>query len=161
MFVSWLVLLWLMPKQEFYYKLEKTLEKNDIKINEERIEEGIFSLTIYNADIYVKGIKLATIDKISFFTLLFYSKVDVENLVLDDTLKKVAPTQIKELVASHFVLSPFFLNLDVKNESFYAEGKTNLKEKSLRLDFNSTQGLEVLKPKLQQDEKGWYYEASF
>jgi len=161
LFVVWIALLWIMPKQELYYKLEKVLEEKDIKINEARIEEGVFSLTLHQADIYVKGIKLATVEKVNLFTLLFYSKVGFDNLVLDETLKSMAPTNIEEAMISHIVLVPKRLNLDMAGSFWNAKGKASLAQKHLRVDFNSTQGIEAFKPKLQQDDKGWYYEASF
>ena len=47
------------------------LSKENIIRNEQNIEEGIFSLNLINPEIYVKGIKIATIEKINIFTLIF------------------------------------------------------------------------------------------
>jgi len=48
----WFSILLFMPKQELYYKLEKELEIKNIKINEESINTGLFSLTLNHADIF-------------------------------------------------------------------------------------------------------------
>jgi hypothetical protein len=159
--VIWFALLLLMPKQELYYKLEKELAKNGIKINEKNIDEGIFSLTLNEADVYAKGIKLASIEKVKFFTLLFYTKVTLDTLHLDDSLKNMAPTQTEHATVTHAVWEP--LNISVEAEGSFGglSGVAALAEKTLRLDFNESKGIEMLKPKLKKDEKGWYYETSF
>jgi len=159
----WFVLIAFMPKQELYYKLEQTLEQNDIRFNEEKIDEGLFSLTLYKVDVYIKGIKLATIDKVDFFTLLFYTRAEVENLLLDESLKSKVPTQISDAVASHSILEPLKINLSVEGSFGGAEGYVSLKEKNIHMDLNNTsiKGIEMLQSTLQKNEKGWYYETSF
>ncbi len=69
--VAWLGILVLMPKQELYYKLEEELAKQDIKLNEAKINEGLFSLTLNQVNVYFKGINVATIEEVNLCTLLF------------------------------------------------------------------------------------------
>ena len=157
----WFGVLLFMPKQELYYKLEKELEKKAVKINEKSIDEGLFSLTINEADIYAKGIKLASIEKLSFFTLLFYTNMEVENLVLDNSLKAMAPTKTDAISVSHALWNPVHININAKGSFGGLSGNAALVEKTMRLDFNDTKGIEMFKSKLKNDEKGWYYEASF
>jgi len=159
--LGWFAILLFMPKQELYYKLEEILEKKSIKINEQSIHTGLFSLRLENVDIYAKGIKLATAESVDFFTLLFYTKVEVDNLVLDDSLKKLAPTHIDELVISHGIGKPFQLQVEAKGVFGALDGNINLNKKIIRLNFDENSSIEQLKSKLEQDDKGWYYEASF
>ena len=159
--VLWFVVLFFMPKQEFYYKLEEELAKNDIKINEKSTEEGLFSLTLHDASIYVKGIKLATIEKIDFCTLLFYTKVEVTELLLDESLKNVAPTKIDRVSLSHAIWNPVYLSVDAEGTFGQMDGNVAIAKRTLRLDFNETKNIKMLKANLKEDEKGWYYETSF
>jgi len=159
--LGWFVLLAFMPKQELYYKLEKELAKNDIKINEKRLESGLFSLTLHESDIYVKGIKLATVEKVNFFTLLFYSKVSLDQLHIDDSLKAMLPTLVTTATLTHAVWQPMAVNVLGEGSFGGLEGVANLTESTLRLDFNDSNSISNLKPQLQEDEKGWYYETSF
>jgi len=159
--VLWFALLWLMPKQEMYYKLEKVLAEDGIKINEKSIEEGWFSLTLHESDIYAKGIKLATAQKVSICTLLFYSSVEVENLVLDDSLKAMAPTHTDKATLTHAIWNPLHVSVEGQGSFGGLDGDVALADKTVRLDFNETKGVQMFKPKLKQDEKGWYYETSF
>jgi hypothetical protein len=161
LFVVWFALLLFMPKKEIYYKFEKELAKQGIEINEKNIDEGLFLLTLNNASVYVKGIKVATVEKVNFFTILFYTKVRVNNLLLDDSLKAMAPQHTERVVFSHFVFSPF--NVSVKAEGSFGviSGHSNLKERTIRLDFVETKEIDPIKSQLKKDEKGWYYETSF
>jgi len=159
--VIWFAVLLFMPKQAMYYKLEQELAKHAIKINEKSMDEGIFSFTLHQADIYAKGIKLASVEKVHFFTVLFYTKVTLEKLTLDDSLKNIAPTHTKEATLIYAIWNP--LNISVEAEGSFGglNGAVSLADKTLHLDFNESKGIEMLKPKLKQSEKGWYYETSF
>ncbi len=157
----WFVLILFMPKEEIYFSLEKELAKNDIELNEENRSEGIFSLSLQNVTVYVKGIPLVTVEEIDFFTLLFYTSIHFETLMIDESLKTMTPTEIEDLLISQSILAP--LNLSVKAEGLFGEARGNidLDMRMLRMDFNDTKALGMLKSQLKQGEKGWYYETSF
>ena len=157
----WFVLVLFMPKEEIYFSLEQELAKNDIELNEESRSEGIFSLSLENVTVYVKGIPLATIEELDFFTLLFYTSIHFETLMIDESLKNMTPTEIENLLISQTILSP--LNLSVKAEGPFGETKGNvyLGKRMLHMDFNDTKALGMLKSQLKQGEEGWYYETSF
>jgi len=157
----WFILIILMPKQELYYKLEQELNKNDIIINEKRIEEGLFSLTLYDSDVYIKGIKLATVKKIEFLTFLAYTRILLEELYLDDSLKSMFPTQIDKAKFIHTALNPIYVDISSEGSFGKLSGIVNLEERVVRVDFNNTENINNLKSKLQKDKKGWYYETSF
>ena len=50
--VAWIAIIVLMPKREFYYKLEEELAKHEVILNEESIDEGLFSLNLKEVSIY-------------------------------------------------------------------------------------------------------------
>ncbi len=161
MAVIWFALLIMMPKKELYYKLEQTLVTQGIKINEQSIEEGWFSLKLNGLDVYAKGIKLAQIDEVNFFTVLFYTQIEIENLLLDESLKSMAPTKTEKATFTHAVWMPLEVDIEAQGSFGGLSGKASLTEKTVRVDFNDSKSIESLQPKLKQDEKGWYYEASF
>jgi hypothetical protein len=161
-FVIWFALLVFMPKQELYFTLEKELAKQDIEINEQNIEEGVFSLNLIKPVIYVKGIKIATLEKINIFTLLLYTNINVKSLLLDESLKSFAPEKIDAANISHVVFNPFHLNIEAKGSFGILEGNANLTERTLHLDFTeTTKEIDSIRPNLKKDEKGLYYETSF
>ena len=159
--VAWLGILVLMPKQEIYYKLEEELAKQEIKLNEEKVDEGIFSLTLNQVSVYYKGINVATIEEVSLCTVLFYSSLELRSLQMDDSLKTMVPEETKKALLSHSILSPLNISVDASGSFGSMVGKIDLGERKVRLDFNESKNIEMLKPQLKKDEKGWFYETSF
>ena len=158
--IVWLAILFFMPKKEIYYKLEEKLAEKSIKINEASIEEGLFSLNISNAEIYVKGIKMATVENLDFFTLLLYTNIEVENFFIDETLANRLPTKINQVLFSHIGLDPLNIKIVGKGDFGGVDGKIDLNKKVLRVDFNDSKAIKEFKPRLRRDDKGWYYETS-
>jgi hypothetical protein len=159
--VAWFGILVLMPKQELYYKLEEELAKQDIKLNEAKINEGLFSLTLHQVSVYYKGINVAAIEEVSLCTVLFYSSLELRSLQMDDSLKTMVPEETKKALLSHSILSPLNISVDASGSFGSMAGKIDLGERKVRLDFNESKNIEMLKPQLKKDEKGWFYETSF
>jgi len=159
--LAWLSILILMPKQTMYYKLEEVLAKNDIKLNEKKISEGFFSLTLDEVSVYFKGINVATIKEVNFFTVLFYSSVELEALMMDDSLKTMMPQETKEAFATHSILSPMEVLVQAEGSFGALSGNIDLNEQKIHLDFNESKNIQMLKPQLKKGDKGWVYETSF
>ena len=158
---AWLALLVFMPKQELFYKLEEVLAKQEVKINERQIEEGFFSLTVRDADIYVKGVKVAKIGQLTFFTLLFYSEIKLEGLIPEVSLKAVSPGDIEKAVISHSVLAPMEAKVHAVGSFGEVNGSIVLGERKLHLNFVEAKKIDTIKSLLKKDAQGWYYETSF
>jgi len=160
--VFWFALLLFMPKQELYFTLEKELLKQDIEINEQSIEEGVFSLNLIKSEIYVKGIKIATVEKINIFTLIFTTNINLKSLILDDSFKSFAPKQIDIANISYTLFSPFNVTIEAEGNFGILQGNVNLNERKFRIDFSeTTKELDSIRSNLKKDEKGLYYEKSF
>jgi len=159
--VAWFAILVLMPKQEFYYKLEEELAKYEIKLNEKKMNEGFFSLNLEQVTVYFKGIPVATIEEVNLCTLLFCSSIELQALHVDDSLKTMVPQKTQKAVIMHSILSPLELAVDASGSFGALTGTIDLSERTVRLDFNESKNIEMLKPQLKKDEKGWVYETSF
>jgi hypothetical protein len=159
--VAWLALLVFMPKKALYYKLEEELAKQDVKINEARIEEGLFSLTLKEPSLYVKGIKVATLQEINLFTLILYTSVTFEAITFDETLKEMVPGEIALVAVRHSAVSPLQIGIKAQGGFGTARGEADLSERKIRIDIIEAGELEKFKTRLQKDEEGWYYETSF
>jgi len=161
LFLIWFILILFMPKEELYFKVEQELVQHDIVLNEESREEGVFSLDLKNVTIYVKGIPLVTVEKISFFTFIFYHSLEFEKIYIDESLKNMTPTAIKNLRISHGIWLPQTLSLEAEGVFGEAEGIIDIESRKLRFDVNDSTSLEMIRPPLKQGEEGWYYETSF
>ncbi|GIT98918.1 hypothetical protein [Sulfurovum sp. TSL1] len=159
--VAWFAILVLMPKQEFYYKLEEALSEQEIELNEEKIEEGLFSLNLHQVTVYFKGIPVATIEEMDLCTLLFYSSLELQGLHVDDSLKRMVPQETQKALLSHSILSPLKVSVDAEGSFGGMTGEIDLNARTVHLDFNESKDIEMLKPQLKKSEKGWFYETSF
>ena len=159
--IAWFAILVLMPKQAFYYKLEEELAKYEIKLNDEKINEGFFSLNLKQVTVYFKGINVATIEEVNLFTSLFYSSIELQSLHMDDSLKTMVPQETQKAVLAYSILSPLEVSIDASGSFGSIVGKIDLSERKVRLDFNESKNIEMLKPQLKKEEKGWVYETSF
>lgn len=159
--VAWFAILVLMPKQEFYYKLEEELAKHEIELNEKKMNEGFFSLNLNDVTVYFKGIPVATIEEVEFCTLLLYSSIELQALHVDDSLKTMVPQETKKAILTHSIFAPLAVSVDASGSFGAMTGTIDLSERKVRLDFNESKNIEMLKPQLKKDEKGWIYETSF
>ena len=159
--VIWFAILVLMPKQEFYYKLEEELAKHELILNEGKVNEGFFSLNLEQVTVYFKGIPVATIEKVNLCTLLFYSGIELQALHVDDSLKAMVPQVTQKALIRHSILSPLELFVDASGSFGAMAGTIDLSERKVRLDFNESKNIQMLKPQLKKGEKGWVYETSF
>ena len=157
----WFALLVFMPKQEIYYALEKELSKQGIEINEQNIEEGWFSLRIGEAAVYGKGIKIATVEKLTCHTLLFYTKIEIDHVVLDDSLKAVLPQTTDKILLTYSLLSPLTVWIHAEGVFGRLEGSADLKERKLHIEFTEVKEIGTIRSELKKGERGWYYEKSF
>lgn len=159
--VVWLSILVLMPKQELYYKVEEALAKYDIKLNEKEIDTGLFSVTLKEVTLYAKGIAIGTIKEVKLSTWLFYNRIALQSLHLDESLKNMMPQETEQAVIAYSLIAPLDVSIEASGSFGAMEGSADLKERKVRLDFNESKNIQMLKPQLKKDEKGWFYETSF
>ena len=161
MIILWLGIIGFMPKKSLYYKLEAVLAEKGIKINEGSIEEGFFDLKVKDALIYYEGIKVAKIDELTLFILLFYTKVELQNLELDDFLKDKAPAITEKARVLYSVEHPLDILIDAKGSFGVIRGKVQLENRTVHIDFLEKKDIKTIESFLKINEKGWYYEKSF
>lgn len=159
--VLWLSLIIFMPKKALYYKLEEELLKQDIKLNEKMIDEGLFSLKIEDMSVYIKGINIASIKEINLFTLLIYTHISIESIGLDESFRAMMPQDIKMSNIYHTIDSPMDLVVDINSSIAQIDGIVDLKSRKVRLDIKESSNIAIIKSLLKKDDKGWYYEKSF
>jgi len=161
MFLLWFAILIFMPKRELYYALEKSIESKDIRLNEQSIETGIFSLEVNDITIYVKGVKVARLKRLNVFTLLFYTHIKLENLVLNELLKDRAPKNADEINLVYQVFSPLTIGVDSNGSFGTVKGKISLSREKINLRFIKIGEISNIQGLLNKDDKGWFYEKSF
>jgi len=161
LFTVWLGFLIFMPKVSLYNTLQERLAKKEIMLNEEHIDEGLFSLALTGVSLYVKGINVAHIEKIDIFTLLFYTRIEIENMVVDEVLHRRVPEHIEQIKATYMLVDPKVISVQSSGSFGVAKGEIKLKEKKVHLDLVKVGKIEKIQSILQKDKRGWYYEKNF
>ncbi len=159
--ILWFSILAFIPKAELYYSIEKKLQAQDVKLNEKSIEEGLFSLTLKDVTVHVKGIAIANIEEIKFFSVLFYSTLEIHNLQTDESLHTQVPALMKDANFVHTITSPLSISIDANGSFGLINGEIGIKDKKIHIDFIETKDMNMLKPMLTKNKKGWFYEKSF
>jgi hypothetical protein len=162
-FFLFILLMWLFaPKQEIYYLLEKRLKENDIVISNERVEDRWFGLNIQNADIYVKGVKMANVANLQLNLFFFYNTLNVEGVKVDESLHNMAPKAIDEIKMKYTVLDPLNVKVDALGSFGTAGGGVNLKDSVVKIDILVPKDINAFKKFLKKDKKGgWKYETNY
>jgi len=155
----WIAILLFMPKQQIYFKLEEVLGKQGIKLNEERVSEDLFGLTLEGVHVYMKGVEVAKFKGARMTTLLFYTTVSVEDFEADKSLASVLPADVTYAEALYALWDPLNIRIEMEGSFGGARGVVSLSERTLHVDFNDTKGLDAIRGALKKGEKGWYYEA--
>ncbi len=157
----WLALLAFMPKEELYFRAEQALASQGIEINEGEMKENLFGLKLKDAEVYVEGIKVATVKQVSFLTLLLYSKIEADEVETDVSLQSMVPASIAHIAVTHSLLHPRTLFIEAEGSFGKVEGTLSLATRTLHLDLVETGKIDTVRNLLKHGEKGWYYESTF
>jgi hypothetical protein len=152
-----IIFLWLVaPKQELYFLLEKELEKSDIIISNERFVDTWYGIEISDADIYVKGIKLAKASSLKLSVFLLYNRLTVENIETE-----VDPKSIDTLSMVFNIIKPYKIAIKSSGSFGVIEGGVYLMKKKLLLRVKERKNIKAFEKFLSKDEKGDYYEKYY
>jgi len=157
----WLGLVLFLPKEEIYFALEKVLQEEGIEINETKIDPGFFTLTVHDAVIYVHGIEVATVQTMTCFTVLFFSRFEMKGVRAGKNFQAYFPKKADTVILTHRIWEPEEIGVEGRGSFGDFHGDIFLQEQKLHLDFTSEKHLGVLKNMLKKGSKGWYYETTF
>jgi len=132
------IIIALLPKVDLYYKLEHILKKEHIILSDEIPADKILLLNLKNISLYYNGINVANISDSLFLPFIFYNKLTIENIKLDETLKMFFPEKIDEIVVTYSVLDPINVHLASKGKFGLAYGTFNLKTRKLHIVLTPT-----------------------
>ncbi|MFX4219282.1 hypothetical protein ACOL3B_10350 [Aliarcobacter butzleri] len=160
--ISIIILIFLIPKESFYNLFEKELEKYNIVISNEIREEKL-DFTILNAEIFYQGIKVAKIDRLNFKSLLFYSKLNVENIYLEDKLKDFIPNYIEKISLKYNISNFNKIFIEANGRFGHLNGEFNLFNKVIQIEMtpsNEMKNLNLIKYFKYENER-YKYEYKF
>ncbi|HHD80154.1 MAG TPA: hypothetical protein ENK99_00890 [Campylobacterales bacterium] len=149
------------PKQQIYYLLEKELAKNDIVISNEKFSDNLLGLSISDADIYVKGIKMAHIKSVDLDIFLLYNKLTIDSVHTDKGIQNIVPKSIDKLSATFSIIKPYKVAIDGVGSFGEVKGGFYLNMNKIFLRLPKTKDISTFRKFLQKDKEGLYYEKFF
>jgi len=142
------------PKNELIFTIEKYLKKENIYINA-KYKESLFSEEIKNAKIFINSINLIEFKKAKILPLLFYNKININNISINFKNLK-----INNLNITYFIINPFKILIKGNSNFGKINGFIDLKKRILKVYIiNLTNS--NLKTFLRRDKKGYFYYEKF
>ncbi len=157
------ILLWLLaPKQELYYLLEKELKKSDIIISNETIKDTWYGVKISDADIYIKGAKMAQLSQLELNIFFLYNRLTIKNIITNKAFHNDAPKSIEEINVIYSILDPLHIKLDSIGSFGEANGEVNIKDRTITIGFPIAKEIKPFRKFLKKDSTGeWKYETNY
>ena len=158
-----IILIWLLaPKEELYYLLEKELKRDGIIISNEKVQDKWFGFVIENADIYIKGAKMANVSKLELNIFFLYNTLIVDNIKTDSAIHNVAPKDIENSIIKFSIFNPLEISIDTKGSFGVATGAVRLVNRDVKILFPVVKDIKVFRKFLKKDKtEGWKYETSY
>lgn len=132
------------PKKQLYYLGETFLEKHDVIINAERVEERRFSLVLHDGEILYHGVRVGRFEEISLMSFLFWSDIEVKQIDASKQYKELFPASLENGHVYHTLWRLFYV---------YATGAGEAGEIDARLDIRAHHVVVKLTPSLKMTKK--------
>lgn len=97
-------ILYFLPKESLYFKFEEYLKTKEVIISDEKIKEIFFGIRLENGKLFFNKINRAKIESIDLQTYLFFTKIIINNIVLDKSLSIYTPLKIDEIIIKNSIL---------------------------------------------------------
>lgn len=123
------------PKKNIYYFAEQKLSAFGIIINNETIQENLFSIKLQHADLYVQNIKSATVGNAKCTFLGFYDVLKIKNILLATIANNFLPKKIEEIKIEYTIIHPLSVALTAKGAFGTAKGHFNILNKKVFILF--------------------------
>lgn len=105
-----------LPKLNIYYFIENQLNKYEIVLSNEKINEKKFSIDIENVDVYLKNEKMATIETIHNEFLIYKNKINLEGLkIFNKNKNNLTNISIEHSVSTPLLIKIYSTNVSRKN----------------------------------------------
>ena len=142
------------PKNFLIFTAEKYLQKENIYINA-NYKESLFNEEIKNAKIFINSINLIEFKKAKILPLLFYNKININNISINFKNLK-----INNLNITYFIINPFKVLIKGNSNFGKIDGFIDLKKRILKVYIINLTNTN-LKLFLRRDNKGYFYYEKF
>lgn len=158
-----LVVIALAPKRQLYNLAQHFMANEAIIFSGERIDDGLFSLRISDANIYVKDILVGQLKEMTLTPFIFTNMLTCKAFESSKELRSLVPLSIEKASVKHWVGQPYKLFINASGSFGEAKGFLNLQEKKVYLEIFSVPEFEKhIKTLAKKSEEGFYvYESGY
>ncbi len=156
-----LLILLLAPKKEMVYLVEKQLATQGVRLGNAHIVPTLLGVTLEHPTLYVKGIPVATVQRLSLWTALVYTEIRIEGIHFDASLQAYLPKQIDRVRIKHSLLQPTRLPIAIDDAHHNGHGEVKLGERKLVIRMHTLPKDSPLKRYLKHTKEGWIYAKRF
>jgi len=128
-----LALIVFMPKSSLYFFGEKNLKQFSVIVSDEKIKEGLFSLSLSDITIYAKGVDSAKVKKVDATLMLIYNSIDITDIEISSVAAPYLPTKIKNVDISYTIFNPLVVNAVSNGEFGEAKAKFDIIKRELKV----------------------------
>jgi len=130
-----LALMYFTPKVALYYFAEMQLKPMSVIINDEKVIDNGFSLSIKDSTITFKAIESAKIQTIDLVFFGLYNKVKIEGVTLASTAASLVPTKVQSIELSYHIFNPFNVSAIAVGDFGEAQAQVSILDKALQVDL--------------------------
>jgi len=131
----------LTPKTNLYYLLETYLQKQKVVLSNEQVKDMLLFLNITEGELYYEDIAAGKVENIDFIPLVFFNRISIKNVTVENDLSKFLPKHIDELKITYSILNPTAIQIEGHGEFGVVSGDVKLLEKKLSLELNATDSM--------------------
>ncbi len=135
------LLLFFTPKIYCYYALEKQIEQFNVRIAQERADDGGFWLTVSHGKLYYDDLYVGTFEQLSILPLLLYNHAKVENLSISKEMSRFATGTVDTVNVQHYIVSPWTLYITAHADMGDVTAQVHLKDKIISLLLEPSEAL--------------------
>lgn len=165
LFVMLALLIFFMPKTNLYYAAEELMQKENLYISDELVNDTGFSLELDEGNILFDKLTLAKIDRIRLSPWVFYNTLTFRNIHVNEGFSDFLPAEIERVDIWHAFYNPAKVILEGESAESHFFGEVDLLERvvtiHLRLDAKSEKRYKNILKRLTKEEGGYLYEYKF
>jgi hypothetical protein len=161
-----LALIIFLPKNNFYYFMEKKLYKKQIIISKEKISENFFSLKVEDANIYYSDLEMLNVAKMDIKLFLLYNSLNIRDTKVNELFLSYMPQKIDNINFRYTIFNPLYIDIKASGKFGDLNGAINILDRDLNITISPSKiMLQKYKKSLKllkKNELGEYkYDKSF
>jgi len=159
-----LLLIFFAPKVYLYFAFEHAIEKQNIRISQEKVVDKGFNLSVTEGSLYYDDLNVGTFENITVLPLLFFNRIAIENFVFSDDMSRFAKGKLQNVNVTYHVITPLTVHLEAVGDVGVVSAELHVKDRNASIHLTPSPGLLKAAPfwlkKMKKSSEGVYTYAT-